>query len=61
MIMKHLNFINNDDPERSIKHLSQLDVEQKVRLAKSLMRAYNGLFDIDPKETLEEYFLFNLP
>lgn len=24
-------------------------------------QAYKGLFDINPKETLEEYFLFNLP
>ena len=24
-------------------------------------QAYEGLFDVDPKETLEEYFLFNLP
>lgn len=41
--MKHLNFIDNSDPERSTKHLSEMDVEQKVRLAKSLMRSINSV------------------
>lgn len=38
-----LNYINENVPERSIAHLSQMDVEQKVRLAIGLMRSVSSV------------------
>lgn len=38
-----INYINDNEPERSVEHLSSMDVDQKVRLAKTLMRSVNSI------------------
>lgn len=38
-----IKYINDNEPERSIKHLTEMDVEEKLHLAISLMRSVNAV------------------
>lgn len=38
-----IKYINDNEPERSIKHLTKMDVEEKLHLAIGLMRSVNSV------------------